>query len=571
MGFKFNPLTSELDLVNAAYDPTTDTIHVLKAGDTMTGALINTLAAGNSLVWDTNTLIVDATNHRVGVGVVSPTQKLGVQVTSGGGIGAATTDGIIIHDTSVGSAWDLANPFAALTFSSADTSGIGAGGRARIGTVMRNAAGSAFRFSFFTAQTTAGNYIERMSIFDGGKIAMGAVGTANPARALDVIASDGSTNVAAAGAGLTFVNKDTTVNNFSEFVLATYDSAAAQIDAVKIAGKCTDHTAGSVAADLYFTLNNSGTLTTRMIIKSTGEIGIGTTSPGAKLHINNADSATIVTLIKGAASQSADLTQWQSSSATILAAIQADGKLVFGPSGSQDTNLYRNAANQLKTDDALVIGASTTTLASLNIPAGTAPTSPVEGDMWGDSTQKAMIAYSDGIKQVRPGVIFTQTADATVTNTVAETSIVGSGVGGLTLPANFFVAGKTIRLRIGGIYSTPALATPSIVVKVKLGSTVIATVTTSGLLSGATNLEFDGEVAITCRTTGASGTVMVHGDIEYATGVGGTISVDPLNNAGATTTVDTTASKLLDVTVTWDSATSTRIVKSTLTLVEVLN
>lgn len=169
------------------------------------------------------------------------------------------------------------------------------------------------------------------------------------------------------------------------------------------------------------------------------------------------------------------------------------------------------------------------------------------------------------------GAIFTQTADATVTNSVAETSIIGTGVGTTTLPANFFVAGKTIRLRIGGIYSTPALATPSIVIKVKYGATVLATVTTSSLLSGATNLEFDGEISITCRSTGATGTVMAHGDIEYSTGLAGTISVDPLNNAGATTTINTTTSNALDCTVAWDTATATRIVKSTVTTIEVLN
>ncbi len=95
--------------------------------------------------------------------------------------------------------------------------------------------------------------------------------------------------------------------------------------------------------------------------------------------------------------------------------------------------------------------------------------------------------------------------------------------------------------------------------------------TTSALLSGATNLEFDGEVDITCRTTGSSGTVIVHGDIEYSTGVAGTIGVDSLNNSGATTTINTTTSNLLDVTVQWDTNTSTRSVKSTVTTVEVIN
>lgn len=170
-----------------------------------------------------------------------------------------------------------------------------------------------------------------------------------------------------------------------------------------------------------------------------------------------------------------------------------------------------------------------------------------------------------------PQTLFTQTADKTVSNTVTETSIIGTGTGSLTLPANFFTTGKTIRLRVGGIYSTPALSTPSVVIKLKYGSTTIATVTTTGLLAGASALKFEGEAVITCRSTGASGTVMVHGDVEYAIGVAGQIAIDTLNNGGATTTVDTTASSLLDITVTWDSATSTRIVTSTASIFDSLN
>lgn len=181
-----------------------------------------------------------------------------------------------------------------------------------------------------------------------------------------------------------------------------------------------------------------------------------------------------------------------------------------------------------------------------------------------DSTASNGIKWSDR-------TLFIGTADKTVTNTVTETSIVPTGVGSLTLAANYLTVGKTIRMRIGGIYSTPVASTPSVLIKIKLGTTVIATVTTTGLLAGASSLEFDGEILITCRSTGASGSVMVHGDIEYATGIGGTISVDPLNNSGAVTTVDTTASKLLDTTITWDSATASRSVKTTICTVEALN
>lgn len=215
-------------------------------------------------------------------------------------------------------------------------------------------------------------------------------------------------------------------------------------------------------------------------------------------------------------------------------------------------------------------GSASANTAPLKLNTGTLNTTAEAGTME-FLAERFYLTPTSIARQAVPGVLFTQTADKTVSNTVAETSVVGTGVGSMTLPANFFVAGKTLRIRIGGIYSTPAIATPSVTVKVKYGSTVLATVTTTSLLSGASNLEFDGEVAITCRTTGATGTVVAHGDIEYATGVAGTIAVDPLNNAGAATTIDTTASALVDITVTWDTATSTRIATSTVTTCEVIN
>lgn len=202
-------------------------------------------------------------------------------------------------------------------------------------------------------------------------------------------------------------------------------------------------------------------------------------------------------------------------------------------------------------------------------PAGVVLTVPVSGTLENDAN-KLYYTKNTAIREALPGVTFTQTADKTVTNTVAETSILGTGVGTLTLPANFFIAGKTIRIKVGGVYSTPGVAT-TLTIKVKYGATVIATIVTTALLAGAVALEFEVESLITCRTTGAGGTVMVHGHTQYSTGVAGTSALDPLNNAGVATVINTTTSNALDVTVQWDAATATRIVTSTITTVEVLN
>lgn len=218
----------------------------------------------------------------------------------------------------------------------------------------------------------------------------------------------------------------------------------------------------------------------------------------------------------------------------------------------------------------LITAASSTSRASINYPAGTAPTSPVEGDRWADSTQKTEIAFIDGIKQARLGCLFTQTANKTVSNTTTETSIVGTGVGGLTLPANFFVAGKTIRITMSGVYSTVAVTGDTVTIKVKYGSTVLASKATTALVTGGTNLFWESEILVTCRTTGATGTVQISGGVRYQIAASAIVE-DELNNGVATTTLDTTASSLLDVTITHSAADASNTVTSLVSAFEVLN
>jgi len=68
----------------------------------------------------------------------------------------------------------------------------------------------------------------------------------------------------------------------------------------------------------------SGSLNEYMRILSTGNVGIGTTSPLAKLHVEGSAN-TVQTIIQGNATQTADLQQWQDSTGSILARIQNDG------------------------------------------------------------------------------------------------------------------------------------------------------------------------------------------------------------------------------------------------------
>jgi hypothetical protein len=156
--------------------------------------------------------------------------------------------------------------------------------------------------------------------------------------------------------------------------------------------------------------------------------------------------------------------------------------------------------------------------------------------------------YIDGNGQVKSGSLpqFVQTAAGTVANTVTETTIIGTVSGpGKTLSANRLVAGKNFKGRFRGRYSTTG--TPTLQIKAKMGSTVLLDTGAITLGSGVSNKYLDLDFDVTCRTTGASGTVFAMGTATFDT------TIVPLVNT-ATATIDTTASQVVDVTATWGTA-----------------
>lgn len=98
--------------------------------------------------------------------------------------------------------------------------------------------------------------------------------------------------------------------------------------------------------DFYFAINNTaghaagGIADTLMTLQgSTGNVGIGTASPGAQLQVNCGAAGTIGQIIKGAASQTANLQEWQNSSGTILSRVANNGTL-FAAGNSTSPNGY---------------------------------------------------------------------------------------------------------------------------------------------------------------------------------------------------------------------------------------
>lgn len=164
--------------------------------------------------------------------------------------------------------------------------------------------------------------------------------------------------------------------------------------------------------------------------------------------------------------------------------------------------------------------------------------------------------------------LFIQTANATVSNTVSETTLVGTGVGSATLPANFFTVGKTLRLTMRGINST---ATPAgtLTFRIKLGATTIISSAAETLTNGLTDMGWDIQADITCRTTGSSGTVRGQGKVFEATGTG--TSAHWMLASTSDTTINTTVSNAVDITVEYSTADASNSISATNFTIEVIN
>ena len=189
------------------------------------------------------------------------------------------------------------------------------------------------------------------------------------------------------------------------------------------------------------------------------------------------------------------------------------------------------------------------------------------GDVWYDSTQEALQAFVNGVEQTVSTALFTATASATVANTVTETSILGTGVGTKTLPTNFWIAGKTIRVVVKGhIAST---GTPTLRIQCKLDAVSIVDTGAQTLVAITGTRGFEFECLITCRTTGAGGTVFGQGDFQYNSAVTTGNIIDAPDTA--TVAVDTTGSDTLDVTATWGTASASNTITGTNVTIEVLN
>ena len=148
--------------------------------------------------------------------------------------------------------------------------------------------------------------------------------------------------------------------------------------------------------------------------------------------------------------------------------------------------------------------------------------------------------------------LFAQTGDsATVSATTTPTTIIGSGVGELKFPANALQVGDTFHLKCGGLVKSIGVSglTFNLSGATELLDTGI--IGNNGTSGTSIDRPWELEIDLTIRSTGASGTVIVVGEFNWAGYLisgGSGVSANRWN-FHQSSSIDTTVNNVLDLTV----------------------
>lgn len=149
--------------------------------------------------------------------------------------------------------------------------------------------------------------------------------------------------------------------------------------------------------------------------------------------------------------------------------------------------------------------------------------------------------------------LFSQTATSvTISGTTSETSVIGSGVGTLSVPANGFQVGDSFRAVLGGLVNIGNGQT--IRIRVKSDSVLLLDSGAQTLINNVTDAIWSLNVDFTIRTLGGVGvgSIVSLGSFHYTKTNNGTVEGFAFNTVNDTT-FDTTISNQLDITVEWGS------------------
>lgn len=182
----------------------------------------------------------------------------------------------------------------------------------------------------------------------------------------------------------------------------------------------------------------------------------------------------------------------------------------------------------------------------------------VKNGQYDGDYRPAIISWQDLINYINLNVasgggLFSQTVNGpVVTNTTVESSILGTGVGSLSVPANAFQVGDSFHVTVIGHLSSKN--NDDLRIRVKSGAVILAD---TGFINmpGLTNQHFELNIDFTIRAIGGAGVASIAsgGQFTYIKDASSNfegVDFSVINN----TTFDTTVNNTLSITIEWGAA-----------------
>ena len=228
-----------------------------------------------------------------------------------------------------------------------------------------------------------------------------------------------------------------------------------------------------------------------------------------------------------------------------------------GPAGTNGTNGTNGATG--------ATGATGSVSAATKLTfTPTTNASPVQGDVWFDPTQQTLCseegASGTPVTVYKSGVIAKGSGvGTTVTFTTATTYysvLSGIALGSITLPANFFVAKKSVKVELWLTIPTTSAAT--LTFKPLFNGVSLGTLASGATLAAGATTNIKVELIISCSAAGASGAFSW--SLSYWGSNGsGTVFAGATPETASTTAISTLTSGLLDLQATLSANSSVAV------------
>jgi hypothetical protein len=181
----------------------------------------------------------------------------------------------------------------------------------------------------------------------------------------------------------------------------------------------------------------------------------------------------------------------------------ADARLPYSSCGANRNAIYLALAGGSMTGPVTCTGTGNN--AGVILASVSTPGAPTEGQLWNDSTQKAVGAFVAGETGYLSRSLYNQTNDVNFSGTGTATTFVGTGSGSNVLAAGFLTIGKKIVVKASGIFPTTKASGPGTwQFALTIGSVALATFGAPPTLGNSlTNAPWFFEAEITVRAIGS--------------------------------------------------------------------